>query len=296
MKPFTRKLAVLLILVLVVAVIKLPFDRFYRMVFSHIQSAAQDQGIGVLAEQISFKFPVTLHTTGLSIYTRIGETPIPFYFNTFDASLKLLPIALFRRVLAGSGTAYDGSLELLVAGSLFGDPDEVTLTISNFDISQHPAARIYSLAGSLSAELKTHFQKSLTGMPKDTAASISLSNGSFPSGVKLFGLIEIPAVKEINIASKFNQQLEKIMIQGLRVSCSLGTAQAKGSLQLTKDGEISTAALDAVLELSQEGQTSVGQWLALQAGQSIEAPAANWSIEARKNSGQDWQVVVLPRS
>ena len=79
---------------------------------------------------------------------------------------------------------------------------------------------------------------------------------------------------------------DRLTINQANLESSVGSAQGAGSIVLSETGKATSGSLEFQLQLTPEGNTVLGGYLALAARVPVENPASNWKISLRFVGGR----------
>lgn len=307
MKKILIQSAIFLGLLLLVTLLNLPYDQYAEDLVQSVQRQLRTGGVAVEVEKTDVSFPGEFTLGNVSLLLPTRPLPVPLFIDQIIVSPRILRIFLLQGAVDGNIQAYEGQITASLIYRLLSGNKDLTVRGQTLQLSGHPLFKALGVSGvlNLNAESQISQEKVPPGAANDlrqavllggaSSAHISLEHGEYQGGHKLQGLIELPAAKEISLTVTVEQKKKRIVLNQLELFSSLGSATGSGSIVVTQTGKLQRANLRFSLQLTAEGNTAFGGYLALAARMSPESPPRNWEIQiAKRERYPEPQIIVTP--
>jgi len=279
-KPL-RTITIFLIFVVLIGVVRAPFETFDEDLVQRLIDVAKKNNVLLKVEGYSLRFPVSMEIDSLSGYVATPNAfPIPFLFTDTSLSPRFLPLLWLSGEVEATSTGYGGGVSLKVSHPLMGNSANVKLTGTQLQLGKHPTLKPYGINGELSFSLVGSIDGLDKAQPQLQTGliEVTVKKGQFPSGYKINNLIPIPAASNIEMNLVVEAKNQKSNLKKARLTSSLGSATGSGSLELNKKGLVKQLDLSFEISLSQQGVESLGGYLALAAGEPVDSKINDWLI------------------
>ncbi len=297
MQRFVRQASIFFGLLLIVALVRLPYGSYRSSLLPWMKARAGEARIlNFDSEDISLSFPAELQITKLSGFIPAGRFPVPLLVDRVSASLRFFQLLRMQTAVDTVIDLYQGKLLLHVSRSLFGGSLHFDLKGSGLQLYAHPMLQGLGLQGKLALDVSADAEQDPIG-PADIdqgKASIRLTEGYFPGENPWLSLIKLPAISNIEANARAETKQGKFSVPEITLSSSLLSASGNGRGEFDKLGQIAQSHFDFKLKLSPSGVSSIGGFLALGAGISPEKPASEWTITTDSQWGRPPSVKIQP--
>ncbi len=277
MNPVLKQAIVFLCLLLIVTVVKLPYDLLPDHLENFLIETVRSSGGAMAIKETKLGFPatVTLNEVGasLAIPTR-PPLPIPFVAQKISASLSVLNLLMLRLNSSVLIDAYQGNVSASISKPLFGAISNFNWSAKNLEIGEHPVAAAQGITGAVSFDgsLKSDLPALNPASVKEGVLNFSLTNGNYSGGHKI-SIVVLPPISNISTSCSIRLNETNLVVSNCNLTSSITSATVQGSVTRSKadtksfNGPFSGGSLTVNLQLSSEGakSNSLGGYLALAA-------------------------------
>jgi hypothetical protein len=284
MKRIIRQASTFLALLLIVTLVRLPYGSYRDRLLPRLRHAAKNASIVSLdAEDISVSFPAELAVKKLGLLFAAGMFPVPVLVDSAVFHPALLPLLGLTADIAGKVQLYNGVIDLSARRGFFSSGGSFELHGRGIELEQHPVLQSLAARGTLSVDAKGSAQADpqvLTDIDS-LDLKVNLNHGELSSGLRLFGVVQIPPIKEIEGTLDAQLRKTRAVLSDLNLSCSLGTLKGSGAGNIDRFGLLSGGNASFSISLTAEGQSTIGQYLALAANIPLNGTPlpAHWKIQ-----------------
>jgi type II secretion system protein N len=297
MKRILRQSAVFLALLLLLTIVRFPYDDYAKDAFSRIKQRAGQQGVRLEASRTEFSFPTTLGLENLGVLLATRPLPIPIFAESAIIKLRLLPLLAFHGGFAGAFKIYGGTLNLDANYGLLSREAKLYAEGEKVDLSLHPLLNANGIGGLLALKLTTTVSPAAivdNGQSLPTSLGyfidfaeleMSVERGRYDGGHQVGGLIKLPKASEISINLLADKNKDKVLLKKVQAFSSLGELSGKGDLRVSDALKITRANCDFAVKLTPEGAKELGPYLALAAKLPVESPGRDYQIHVEQKEG-----------
>jgi len=293
MKRIVRQACLFLVLVIIVAIVRFPYDEYSDDIIAAAKNQSQAFGVYLDIEELHISFPGKLDFKNLSVLIPVRPAPVPVLVEQGSLDPSLFALLLLRGVFQGTFSAYDGELESRYTYSFFSGDSALTLRARDLALSAHPLLRTFGIGGTADLELNATLSQQApvegqTPRPRyrlDTAnLRLTIDGGRYQGGHKVYGLVELPGVDDVRIVLETEMNQQKVTLNRFELLSSLGSAKGSGTLSVSADNKVKRANLNFSLKLTAEGFNAAGSYLALAARRPLDSAGRQWRIQVSKKA------------
>ena len=283
MNRYVKQAIIFLALLLVVTLIRLPYDTYPESIRTTLQELAARERASLSIDDLSLSFPATLSSRGMRFAYPLTGTPLilPLVVDSLELSLQTLSLLALRYSTELNAKLYDGSIESSVSMPIFGSALNAKGEVQHLDLGKHPLAQAFGVSGLLTATFDLEARRRDPAPPTPEAGSLTVSivDGHYNGGHRI-AIIDLPEIREIGFTAKAQLEPKRVKVTRALLSSSLGKASLTASANRTDAGAITDGNAKISLDLSEVGKKRFAGFLALAAqlplerGQTISA----WDI------------------
>lgn len=293
-----RRLLFLLSVVIIVLLLRIPRGYLNRNLPIWATEIARQNHAVLTIGSLDFSFPaqITVEQVGMNIRTGYGL--FPFFAQKGQLDISLLRLLLIKGVGFFNIDAYSGSINGQYWRSLLGNADYLDIQIKDLSLGQHPLLDALQVEGSwgLSSSLELFPDNQNLLKIGSGQLKTEIKEGSFGGGVKLYGLVELPAVSNLNLNLEARKTATSIWLESFSLVSSLGEASGRGKLSVDKSGLPINISLTAKINLSEYGTKKLSPYLALASGSMELSSNRNWEVSISGKNQSDIRAEVKPRT
>ena len=283
MNRYVKQAIVFLALLLVVTLIRLPYDTYPESIRATLQELAARERASLTIDDLTLSFPATLSSRGMRFAYPLAGTPIvlPLVIDSLELSLQTLSLLALRYSGEMSAELYNGLIESSVSMPIFGTAMVAKGEVQHVDLGKHPLAQAFGVSGSLTASFDVAARRRDPAPPTPESGSLTLSivDGHYNGGHRV-AILDLPEIREIGFTAKAQIEPKRVKLTRALLSSSLGKASVTGSANRTDSGMLTEGSAKISLELSEEGKKRFAGFLALAAQLPLERgqTIAAWDI------------------
>lgn len=283
MPRLVRQFLTFLGLLLLVTVLRFPYDTFGPQLANYLKQEARKHRITLQFDELILGMPARASFSGMGLLIPVEglAIPIPLRFQQGSASLRLLPLLRLALATQLEATGYGGSVVLKSQQSLLSGLVDVGGLASNIQLQELPVPYAKTTRGQLSVdfELEPFSPQQLDVTTLPARIKVEIKDGEFLGSTATFSPIPLRDVKAINATVAGALQQGSFSFNRCELFSSLGALNCKGDLKLSPRNEIESATISGTLTLTPEGIDYLGGYLALLAETPTANPAKTWDLK-----------------
>ncbi len=278
MKRTFRRLAIFFGLVLLLALYNFRSAEAGPRVIRYLKSRGVELGVLLDIQRLQFTFPLGVKLDGLGIVFPAGGVPVSLFFETANASLRILPLFYLQGRTELHADVYGGKLDSEISRSLSGSEMHFQLKGERISLAGHPAMSGLGITGLADFRIETEVSPNNTGRMQVEKGlyRLDLKQAELTNGIQ-YSAIKLPPIRDINVILEATQNLKRLIIEQAELVSSAGSATANGHFTLSSAGALNGGSVNVKISLTNEGSKSVGPYLALAAQTDVNNPARNWT-------------------
>lgn len=271
-------------LVVALGVLRAPYFVAPTLIDRSLQSVARQQRVELQTSSASFAFPAQYSVASATLRFPNETLPTPVVLSNVSANLS--PGPLFRGQLDSTFnfSLYNGVGTGVVRRSFFNETLSIASTLREVNLASLPSPFPIRIDGIATITWNG------TVDPKTQSAngefSAEISNGHYPGGYKVMGLVEVPEISDLTLQLKGSINGNSLTIPELGLQSSLGTAAASATLSLSTARKIESMAAQVRLKLSAVGAQKFSALLQLAANGKGRPDTSGWLVDVTQSKNQ----------
>lgn len=284
MNRYVKQAIIFLALLLLVTLVRLPYDTYPDSIRATLTEAAAREQASLVIDELTLGFPATLSSKGVRLAYPLRGTPLvlPLVVDSLELSLQTLSLLALRYSTDLTASLYDGAVEGSFSVPMFGKGIGLKGEVQHLDLGKHPLAQAFGVTGALTAtfDIEARRRDPLPPTPESGTITVSIVDGHYAGGHRI-SLLDLPEIREIGFTAKAQVEQKRLKLTRALLSSSLGKATVTGSANRTDDGLITDGNAKISLELSDDGRKRYAGFLALAAQLPLEKgqTIAAWNID-----------------
>ena len=284
MNRYVKQAIIFLALLLIVTVVRLPYDTYPDSIRTMLQEAAAREQVSLAIDDLALNFPATLTSRGVRLAYPLKGTPLilPFVVDSLELSLQTLSLLALRYSTDLNVSLYDGKVEGTLSAPMFGNGVALRGEIQHIDLGKHPLAQAFGVSGMLTAAFELTGQRRDPRPPSTESGTITLSivDGHYQGGHRI-SLLELPEIRDIGFTAKAEVEPRKFKLTRAMLSTSLGKARLNGSGARSESGLVTEGQAKITLNLSEDGRKRYAGFLALAAKMPLDRgeKISDWEVD-----------------
>lgn len=296
MKRILLQTAAFLALTLVVTVLTFPYDMYGKRVGELIKENGRSLGLILELETPRIKAPWGADLSNVWIGTSAFGPPLQvLFFKTALLRLQLAQLFLLRLGLAVDIEENMGPIQMQAGYSLLSGRISARADGQKLEMDRHPLFRLLSLSGELSLSLDIGIKGADGALVlDDSSAGLALKRGYYPGGDKVYGIVELPQISDIEVEISALGNGKNIRTKKLEAVSSLGAITGSCNASLLADLRPELVRCRAEISLSAEGRDRFAAYLALASGDSEAQNVRTWNANISLHPGSPPEITVSP--
>lgn len=284
-------------LVAIVSIIRLPYGSYKNTFLPKLRSKLTSANIGVDFEDARVSFPFNQEISKLKLFFSIKNIPLQVYSESIKSETTLLSLLKLNPHITTNSLVYGGSIQVDMNYPLLSRIVDAKLSTKDFPLESFPLAQGFVVAGKLSLDIESSFDKNNLDLLalEDSKINLQIKDASYLGDDIYMSVFKFPKISNLQLLAKAILNKQKLNITSFELESSLGKSSATGVLHLARNYKIDYASFSISLEFSDEGQEKLAGYLALASSTDIAKAGKNWNIEIELTAGSKPTIKVTPR-
>ncbi len=280
-----------------VSLLRLPYGSYKNKLLPLLQDKLRPSRVHVDLSDIRVGFPFNWEISQLKLFLPIGPIPLQIFVDSATGRLSFFSLFKLNPYFDSETKFYGGTIQSKLTYPLFSNLIHGKLNTIDFPIESLPLLRGLRIAGKLSFNVESDFDKKNLNLlsSENTQINLHLADTVYLGDSLNIIAFPVPKITQLDFTTKATLNKQKLEIPSANLNCNLGQATANGSMRLSRSSHIDYGHFNIKINFSEEGKKALGGFFAAYAGTDVNHPGADWEIEIELTAGSKPTIKIIPR-